>query len=84
MEIDGFEGAKNYLDGVNRIFHKTQAPEMRIAMAFCRIALGKQIPEAPDMSHYGSWRCPFCGQAYIYSTDQPKYCQECGQAIKWD
>lgn len=84
MEINGFKDAKDYLDEVNRIFEKRQAPEMRAAMKFCNMALSKQIPKVPDMSHYGSWHCPSCGQAYIYSTDQQNYCPKCGQAIKWD
>ena len=46
MEINGFQSAKDYLDEVNRIFQKTQALEMKIAMKYCNMALVKQIPEA--------------------------------------
>ncbi len=84
MEINGFKVAKDYLDEVNRIFEKRQAPEMRAAMKYCNMALEKQIPKAPDMSHCDLWHCPTCGQAYIYSKYQHDYCQKCGQAIKWD
>ena len=86
MEINGFQSAKDYLDVVNRIFQKTQALEMKIAMKYCNMALIKQIPEAPDTKNieYGSWNCPTCGLAYSYPADQHRYCPNCGQAIKWE
>lgn len=84
MEINSFESTKDYLDSVNRIFQRTQAPEMKIAMKYCDMALEKQIPKSPDTKNneYGSWNCPSCGLAYGYPANHC-YCPNCGQAIKW-
>ena len=95
MEINGFKDAKDYLDEVNRIFEKRQAPEMRAAMKFCNMALSKQIPEAPELEGdgyapgtdeivYDTWICPRCGHSYEYQYDNYFYCPFSGQAIKRD
>ena len=42
-------------------------------------ALEKQIPKEPIKAIYNC-NCPVCGFEYL--TDE-KYCQECGQALKW-
>lgn len=52
-------------------------------------ALEKQIPKKPlrvEKSIY--YNCPVCGQCCGYvdclSRDTPKFCIECGQALKWE
>lgn len=42
-------------------------------------ALQKSIPKPPKKDKEDNLLCPLCGE----DVDWHKYCEECGQAIKW-
>lgn len=56
----------------------------------CIEALEKQIPiEASTMKYRNDydWTCNNCDTTFKYiryTADKPKYCPNCGQAIKWE
>ena len=35
---------------------------------------------------FNTWRCGACGGTLVFrnGTDKPKYCTDCGRAVKWE
>lgn len=67
--------------------HITHALQMAIE------ALGKQIPERPDLEGDGYWDgelvydtgyCPRCRKDYEIEYHTPRFCENCGQALDWE
>lgn len=56
------------------------------------LALEKQIPKKPIKVEKHYYKCPCCKQdlsvsdddIFVYESSTPKYCNFCGQAIKWE
>ena len=46
-------------------------------------ALGKQKPVPAEIKGDGGY-CPHCRQAYEIDRFTPDYCENCGQALKWE
>lgn len=52
--------------------------------------LKAQEPVKPTRYQEGrwfkTWRCGACGGTLVFrsGTDKPKYCTDCGRAVKWD
>lgn len=51
----------------------------------CESAVEKQIPKKPKYESYKSDmpKCPSCGEWIQNNATIQKYCNFCGQAIKW-
>lgn len=56
-------------------------------------AIEKQIPQRPDLEGDGysggelvidTGCCPRCRHSYELEYHTPKYCENCGQALKWE
>lgn len=56
-------------------------------------ALGKQVPQAPDLEGdgysngqlvYDTGICPRCRHSYEIEYHMPRYCENCGQALAWE
>jgi hypothetical protein len=64
-------------------------PALNEAVKTAMAALEKQIPKKPlRVEKSIDYNCPGCGQVCGYvdclSRDTPKFCIECGQALKWE
>lgn len=55
-------------------------------------AIGKQIPQRPDLEGdgysdgelvYDTGICPRCRHSYEIEYHTPRYCENCGQALDW-
>ena len=69
-----------------RACHIQEALEMAVD------ALKAHEPVEPKVAHDGWYRCGNCNNSlasgervkHFYGHPWPKYCEECGRAVKWD
>lgn len=72
-------------DGLNPECEQDQQEQVK-ALQIAVKAVEKQIPKKPKYNLYMSKMpiCPSCGHYIKNNTTIQKYCDFCGQAIKWE
>ena len=79
------EGLEDFIECYKAAFDDGGEAPLEDAFALLKV----QVPCSPikspnyNYSHYG-YNCPRCGHTLHVGEDRPNYCQECGQALKWE
>lgn len=74
---DGFSDlAKDALELIN---YQDQHIE-----AFLRDQEPKPVKFSENAYGYKTYYCPKCGRWFEFQLKKAKYCDQCGQAVKWD
>lgn len=53
-------------------------------MAFLRDQEPKPVKFSENAYGYKTYYCPKCGRWFESQLKKAKYCDQCGQAVKWD
>lgn len=59
---------------------------MRDAVALLKAQEPVKPKRYQECRWFKTWRCGACGGTLVFrnGTDKPKYCTDCGRAVKWD